>query len=381
LRQGGALRDPRFRTRVTSRLATAGWGGHNHWWRHRHGGFGWVGPVFWPFAFYDVYDYSIWGYGYGPSFWDYGYPDIYAGIFAPYDYDDLNAYSGYLPRSGKSAQNALASTNPDDRVGFAPMCGDDSREIAGLPIDDIQKSLELNDAQRAALDDLANASVKAAQDIKASCPSEIALTAPRRLALMQQRIEAMVAAVALVQPPLDKFYGLLSDEQKARFNGLAAKSQRPARARKTTRTTSPATSASCGAAQPGLTDWPNDAIEQAVQPNEDQRKALDGLQNAADAAAKTLSDACQPEEALTPPARLAAAGKRLDTMLQAVKTVGTALDTFYGKLSDEQKAQFDAIGTQRKAAAVQRRSSNGHRHGHRHHYVSIQRMIRRMIVP
>jgi hypothetical protein len=349
LLQGDALRDPGFRARVTSRIATAGWGDHHHHhrWRHRHGGFGWVGPVFWPFAFYDVYDYSLWGYGYGPAFWDYGYPDIYAGIFAPYGYDDLIAYSGYLPsRGGKSTRNAYASTNPDDRLGFARMCGDDSREIAGLPIDEIQKTLELDDAQRAALDDLANASVKAAQDIKASCPSEVALTAPRRIALMQQRIEAMVAAVALVQPPLDKFYGLLNDEQKARFNALAAKSQRPARGGRTARTTS----ASCGAVQPGLTDWPSAAIEQSVRPNEDQRRALDALRNAADDAANMLSEACEPEQALTPPARLAAVGKRLDAMLQAVKTVRAALDTFYGTLSDEQKAAFDVIGTRRKTA-------------------------------
>ena len=59
-----------------------------------------------------------------------------------------------------------------------------------------------NDAQRAALDDLANASVKAAQDIKAACPTQIALTAPARLAAMQQRIEAMISAVDTVQPPL-----------------------------------------------------------------------------------------------------------------------------------------------------------------------------------
>ena len=35
---------------------------------------------------------------------------------------------------------------------------------------------------------------------------------------MQQRIEAMIAGVATVQPPLDKFYGLVNDEQKARLN-------------------------------------------------------------------------------------------------------------------------------------------------------------------
>jgi hypothetical protein len=34
-------------------------------------------------------------------------------------------------------------------------------------------------------------------------------------------------------------------------------------------------------------------------------------------------------------------------MLQAVHTVRTALDDFYGSLSDEQKAQFNTIGQAR----------------------------------
>jgi len=37
-----------------------------------------VGPLFWPFAYHDIYDYTIWGDGIG--FWAYGYGDIYAGI-------------------------------------------------------------------------------------------------------------------------------------------------------------------------------------------------------------------------------------------------------------------------------------------------------------
>ncbi len=75
----------------------AGWDSQGGWWRHGNGGYGWVGPLFWPFAFYDISDYAMWGYGYDPSFWGYGYGDIYAGLFAPYGYDDL---TGYLPQGG-----------------------------------------------------------------------------------------------------------------------------------------------------------------------------------------------------------------------------------------------------------------------------------------
>lgn len=389
LRNTNALRNPATRALVTSRLATAGWHGNHGWWRHRHGGFGWVGPVFWPFAFYDIYGYSLWGYDYDVAFWDYGYPDIYAGLFAPYGYDELIGYSGYLPgyaaRSGggRSSRDSYASANPNDRVSMAQMCGDDSRDIAGLPIDAIQKALQPDDAQRAALDDLANASVKAAQNIKAACPTDIALTAPRRLAVMQQRMEAMAAAVQLVQPPLDKFYGLLSDEQKAKFNALAQR-QRPARSGETA--TATAAQPSCDVSQPGVTDWPGVAIDQAVKPTDSQRKELDALQSAAAKASEILKSSCLSADANTPPARLAAVGKRLDAMLQAVKTVRAPLDSFYGSLTDEQKANFDAIGPKRMSSAdrsttVQNDDEAPRRsHSRRHrHYGNVDYMIRRMM--
>src|SRR2546429_595531 len=154
--------------------AKGGGGGHGS------GGYGWVGPLFWPFAYFDIYDYAIWGDGFGAPFWGYGYDDIYAGMFAPYAYDDL---AGYLPP--RAAAPGTPNAAPDR---LTQMCGDDSRDIAGLPIDLIQQAIEPTETQRAALDELANASVTAAQTIKAACPTGLSLTAPSRLASMQRRI-------------------------------------------------------------------------------------------------------------------------------------------------------------------------------------------------
>ena len=209
---------PRIRASVTAGAALAGWqygrsrGGG--WWRHGNGGYGWVGPLFWPFAYFDIYDYALWGPRVGAPFWYYGYDDIYTGLFGPYDYQGL---SGYLPPRGSSG------AGPDR---LALLCGEDSREIAGLPIDLIAQAIEPTEAQRAALDDLANASVTSAQKIKAACPATVALTASGRLASMQQRLEAMISGVSTVQPALDKFYGLLNDEQKARLNAVAEDQER-----------------------------------------------------------------------------------------------------------------------------------------------------------
>jgi LTXXQ motif family protein len=313
----------------------AGWHGGNAangWWQHGNGGYGWVGPLFWPFAYHDIYDYAVWGDGVG--FWDYGYPDIYAGLFSPYGFDDLSGYLAQRP-SGRRHRRT---------VPLAQMCGDDSRLVAGLPIDQIASAVQPNEAQYAALDDLGNASITAAQSIRAACPTQITLTAPGRLAAMQQRIEAMVSAVATVQPPLEKFYGLLNDEQKARLNALAEDQRKTASGANNPRDS---LAQGCGAARPAAMAWPGSEIEAKLHPNETQRGALQVLQDTTAEAAETLKAACQPADAMTPPARLAAIGKRLDTMLQTTKQVRAALEDFYATLSDEQKAQFEAIGPRR----------------------------------
>jgi hypothetical protein len=46
----------------------------------------------------------------------------------------------------------------------------------------------------------------------------------------------------------------------------------------------------------------------------------------------------------TPLGRLSAIEQRLQTILAAIETVRGPLNTFYGSLSDEQKAQFNMIG-------------------------------------
>ena len=338
LRNGRVLGNPAARAQIAAGAALAGWHGSRAgggWWQHGNGGYGWVGPVFWPFAYYDLYDYTMWGYGYGAPFWGYGYPDIYAGIFAPYGYGDLSGYFYSSRRSSGGRNLAL------DRL--AQMCGDDRSDIAGLPIDQIQQVVEPTEPQRAALDDLANASIAAAQKIRAACPTQMILTAPGRLAAMQQRVEAVIAAVAMVQPPLEKFYGLLNDEQKARLNGVAEEQRRISAAK----AAKGSLIESCGAAPPAAMQWPTAEIEARLHPTEAQRASLETLQDASTKAADMLKASCQADDAVTPPARLAAAGKRLDTMLQSVKLVSAALDDFYATLSDEQKAQFEAIGPRR----------------------------------
>ena len=325
------LGNPALRRQLVAAGALAGWHGGrtaNGWWRHGDGGYGWVGPLFWPFAIYDIHDYTIWGDGTG--FWNYSYPDIYAAIFAPYGQEELAAYAGPRPH-GRRLRRVPS---------LVQLCGDESGEFAGLPVEQIAQAIQPNEAQRAALDELAGAWSAAAQMIRASCPTQAALTAQGRLAVMQQRIGAMMQVALAVQPPLVKFYDLLEDEQEIQLNALAEDRRRMSAANAAT----PAQP--CGAAQPAPLQWPADEIETRLRPNDAQRAALRALQGANARAVEILISDCQ-QDAVTLPARLDAVNGRLAAMQQAVYLVSAALEGFYATLSDEQKAQFEAIGQKR----------------------------------
>jgi hypothetical protein len=153
----------------------------------------------------------------------------------------------------------------------------------------------------------------------------------------------MIQAELAIQQPLGKFYDLLDDEQEARLNAIAEDRRKMSAANGATE----APAQGCGAAQPTALRWPADEIEARLHPNDAQRAALKVLQDANARAVDTLNSACRPKDAITLPIRLDAADGRLDAMQQAVYLVSGALKDFYATLSDEQKAQFEAIGQKR----------------------------------
>ena len=142
---------------------------------------------------------------------------------------------------------------------------------------------------------------------------------------MQRRIEAMIAAVEIVQPPLEKFYGLLNDEQKARVNALANAARQGPPGDKP----EDMAAEDCGPSQLSGMELPAAEIDKAVHLTDPERTGLVALQNAdTQAAADLLKASCGVEPAITPPGRLAAVRKRLDVMLAAVKTVSTCAQRF-----------------------------------------------------
>ena len=308
-----------------------------HGW-HPYYHLGWIGPLFWPYAYGDFFYYALWPYDYAyiDPFWAYGYGDIYESIFSPYDYGE------YV--QGPGAPKRMTSLTQ----GMAQSCTDEAAEVTGWPINQIQDAVQPNQQQSALLDDLGNAIVKASDEIKSHCPTTVAFTPTDRLAQMQQRLQTLVDAVNLISPPLTKFYDSLSDEQKARFNDIAPPAPPPQNAQSSqgqsqAQQGEPSVQAQCNA---NVMAWPTDQIDNTVHPSDAQRAKLDALQAALSQAADTIKAACPSEVPATPPSRLDAIGNRLQAMLKAVETVQPALADFYNSLSDDQKARFNTMGKQ-----------------------------------
>ena len=309
---------------------------HSHWpwWR---GGIvvGWIGPVFWPYAYNDFFDYVLYPYAYD-GFWPYAYDDVYYGLYGRYAYVDPAVRAG-RPRGAPVA----GSEKP-----VAGVCSENAPELTSWPIERITEVVEPTEAQRAALDELRSATASAVEILKEACPNDLPSIPTGRLAAMKIRLQVMLQAVQTVRPPLERFHQLLSDEQKARFTAVAPTDTAAAVGKDQRDLTHLCTERGAGVA-----DLPIDRIAQAVRPTEAQRAALDELKLASAKASEGLKGNCPTYRALTPTGRVEAMEQRLDAMLEAVKTVQPALTKFYDGLSDEQKARFNTLGSTARPSA------------------------------
>ena len=205
-----------LRAAMTAQGALSGWRDGRRpqgWWRHPDGSYGWVGPVFWPFAHDDLTSAIILGDTTSLSL--YGYGDIYAAIFAPYAATELAAYTAPQGRRGRRVPTAET------------VC--DASDTGGLPVDRIAAIVQSNELQRTALDELATAWLSARDTIRAACPTQVPATATERLGLMRERIEAMIKATDAVAPAAGKIRRppRRRPESQARWPGQGA----PRRAR------------------------------------------------------------------------------------------------------------------------------------------------------
>src|SRR5262249_28595184 len=150
------------------------------------------------------------------------YDDIFAGVFWPASYTNATfTQRGPRPGSGERNRKAdvgFAALSPE----FARICSENVPGLTSWPFERIEQAIRPTGALRAAFDDLKAASLTAIGRLHPACPTSTPPTAIGRLDAIERRLDAMLDAIDIVRPALERFYGALSDEQKAALNAIGA---------------------------------------------------------------------------------------------------------------------------------------------------------------
>ncbi|HTE99459.1 MAG TPA: Spy/CpxP family protein refolding chaperone, partial [Bradyrhizobium sp.] len=295
----------------------------------------WHGPVFWPYAYSDVFDYAFRPSGYDDGYFAYAYDDFIDGVFWGQAGPPPEYSYAYAPPNARLARSTSSTVEE--------LCTQPGTGITAWPFAEIKSKVGLNTEQKQLLDQVRSSGQRAASVFKASCPAKnaFAMTPPGRLQAMTLRLTATLEAVQTVRPAMEKFYNSLSDGQNERLNEIGPKQPKNnAEADQT----SARDGKSCSEPKAGLANLPIERIEDAVKPTNAQEDGLEHLEKATVKAVSIMQAACPEDTPITPPGRLEAMEKRLQAMIDAANTVKAALYDFYGSLSNEQKARFNIIG-------------------------------------
>jgi hypothetical protein len=289
-----------------------------------------AGPLFWP----QVYYRELFGYlfphaeidgGTSTPFWTYGYEDLIGGLFWP--------YFGFSVQILE--QRAEAS---------ARLCLERAENVVAFPLAQIKQEVLPTAEQQAKLELAKATAALAANAFKSSCSAEMPLTPVGRLDSLAKRLAALAEVMNTLRPPLQSFYDSLADTQKAKLDAMGRAANRGAQGAWDQETSVNAALAQlCSEQNSRAVDVRTDDIEKALHPDETQNHALESLHDAWNRAADLIKGACPREAPVTTPGRMEAVEKRLAALLDAIKTVRLALVTFYGLLSDEQKARFNLM--------------------------------------
>jgi len=164
---------------------------------------GFIGPLFWPYAYDDFLNYTFYPYAYD-AFWPGAFDDVYEGITGVYG-------AGIAPGYAGSSTGRLQPPSAEVSSG---LCGGQTAGVTDWRTNQIAQLVEPDEAQRTALEELKTAMAKAVDLLKAECPTDLPSTPTGRIEAMRVRLSAMLEAVRTVRAPLAKFYALLNDEQR-----------------------------------------------------------------------------------------------------------------------------------------------------------------------
>lgn len=291
-------------------------------------GLGTVGPRSWPSAYEDVIGYTFWPNDYEAEYRQHGFGDVVAAILEPPERGPASA----------SAQRRPATTTGSGAGSVNPDC-DETRVRTDWPKAEIEKTVELTDVQRGALDQLQTAINNAAKSVRAGACQPIDTVNPSdRLEATVQRLWAVQNASIVIRGAAKNFYDSLTEEQKAKFRLAPDKARADGRPGD-----NPMNRQGC-AQQADMSERLMRPIQQTVRPTPQQKASVEMLGRTAGGMNQYLMASCAQPTPEEPLARLDAATGRLTAINYAATSMEVALNQFSAALTDEQRKRFDTMG-------------------------------------
>src|SRR6266478_1294465 len=124
----------------------------------------WHGPVFWPYAYSDVFDYAFRPSGYDDGYFAYAYDDFIDGVFWGQAGPPPEYSYAYAPPNARLARSTSSTV--------AELCTQPGTGITAWPFAEIKSKVGLNTEQKQLLDQLRSSGQRAASVFKASCPAK-----------------------------------------------------------------------------------------------------------------------------------------------------------------------------------------------------------------
>lgn len=289
-----------------------------------------AGPAAWVTAYEEVLGFAFWPDDYGAQFRSRGF-DVIA-----------DTITGRSERMGVPTRVATTGTARNDGNDVsADQCNDASSADDKWPASRIEQLLQLSDGQHATLDKVQLAANDAVKTIKSNCRQTGELSPPDRLRALVQALWVVRDGDIAMRAPLKNFYESLTSAQKSSFavqkpqNVLAPDDKTQGENKQYQ---------ACAAQNIGSAERLVKEIEMKVRPDKTQTASLENLHKISSDMAKLLIASCAQPIPADPLARLDSASDQITAMNYAASNVQIALDDFYGRLSQTQKARFEATG-------------------------------------
>jgi hypothetical protein len=283
---------------------------------------------FWPDASQDLFDYVLAAKPIG--LWAHGYGAIVVSMFEQ------------PPKAG-GERSASAADSDNDRqttgaaAGDETVCAESSADRAEAVTKQLADKLALASDQQAMLEELRTALHAVDGDIRAACPRGTPATLPERLRIMQDRLWALRVTAVNLRAPLQKFQDALTPEQRAKLG----EPQTAARENQQSAAGDEGAAQQCYTLTQMAPQWPAEKMTRVLRLNKEQQADLGALNKTSMQMGKLMMGSCPQQAPATPAARLNDTLDWLDSMLFVGAHLAVAVDTFYGDLSDEQKAKLD----------------------------------------